>query len=141
MTREQLMPTFVRDDRFQREVLWIRITLKGLGVDCEKIMLFRTGQAVLGAPSETVEVLVSDLAHKSQLGSDFFHPPPARLSNPNRDRRRLALGHSSSLGRSAFARKRNGPAQRPRGAIGAEKRILYQKRLVLGLIEETVFGT
>ena len=67
MAGQDLVPAFVGDHRFEREIVRVGVPLKRLCINGQQIRLCRTAATVLGAARLAVDVTILDTAYKSEL--------------------------------------------------------------------------
>ena len=77
MARQQLVTALMSQDRFQREILRVRVAIKRLSVNGQQILSRRRAPAVLRAARLAVNVAVLNAPNKSQLLSDASRPTVA----------------------------------------------------------------
>src|SRR5438094_121150 len=97
MPNENLVPTFVGQDRRQREIVRITVFLKGFRINDQQILLCSSGLAILGTTRVTVHVPVFNNSDKPEpIGNAHDSVEPGTLL-PCCESRRLPSRHAFTL--------------------------------------------
>jgi hypothetical protein len=74
MASQQLVTALMGEDRFQREIRWISITLKRFRENNEQIILWHPGQSILRSTRLAVHMPVLNLPNEAQAMSNLNYP-------------------------------------------------------------------
>src|SRR5579884_1010472 len=106
MAANELVTAFMGDNRLQRKIVGIRVTLEGYGIDNEQVYHLRGCHAILSATRGSGNMPVLHGADKAQFASNCFNASPPRNLLLRRDCPwRFIMHHNGSLPRLAETRK------------------------------------